>query len=40
MKTDVELMNDVTTELAWDPAIHASGIGVTVTDGIVNRPVF
>jgi osmotically-inducible protein OsmY len=35
MKTDVELMNDVTTELAWDPAIHATGIGVTVMDGIV-----
>ena len=35
MKTDEELISDVTTELAWDPAIHATGIGVTVKDGVV-----
>lgn len=35
MKTDLELKGDVTAELAWDPAIHAAGIGVMVTDGVV-----
>ena len=35
MKTDEELISDVTTELAWDPAILATGIGVTVKDGVV-----
>ena len=28
-------MADVTDELAWDPAINATGIGVKVKDGVV-----
>jgi osmotically-inducible protein OsmY len=35
MKSDAQLKADVTDELAWDPAINASNIGVTVQDGIV-----
>jgi osmotically-inducible protein OsmY len=35
MKTDMELKADVTAELAWDPAINATNIGVTVKDGVV-----
>lgn len=35
MKTDTELKADVIDELAWDPAINATGIGVMVTDGVV-----
>ena len=35
MKTDVEIKADVTAELAWDPAVHVTGIGVGVNDGVV-----
>jgi osmotically-inducible protein OsmY len=35
MKTDEQLKADVTDELAWDPAINATGIGVMVKDGVV-----
>ena len=35
MKTDVELKKDVTVELAWDPAVKATAIGVAVKDGVV-----
>lgn len=35
MKTDAHLKADVTEELAWDPAVNATGIGVAVTDGVV-----
>jgi osmotically-inducible protein OsmY len=35
MKTDTQLKADVTDELAWDPAINATGIGVMVKDGVV-----
>jgi osmotically-inducible protein OsmY len=35
MKTDAHLKADVTQELAWDPAINATGMGVAVPDGVV-----
>ena len=35
MKTDVELKKDVTAELAWDPAVKSTAIGVAVKDGVV-----
>lgn len=35
MKTDAQLKADVIAELAWDPAINASAIGVIVKDGLV-----
>lgn len=35
MKTDAQLKNDVLAELAWDPSIHSSDIGVIVKDGVV-----
>ena len=35
MKTDVELKKDVEAELAWDPAVRATAIGVAVKDGVV-----
>lgn len=35
MKTDHQLKQDVTAELAWDPAIQADAVGVAVKDGIV-----
>jgi osmotically-inducible protein OsmY len=35
MKTDVALRKDVETELEWEPSVHATKIGVSVTDGIV-----
>ena len=36
MKTDSILQQDVIDELAWEPSIHAEGIGVSVRDGIVS----
>lgn len=36
MKTDADIKRDVEAELAWDPAIKASGIGVAVKDGVVS----
>jgi osmotically-inducible protein OsmY len=35
MKTDAQLKKDVTAELAWDPAVNASAVGVAVKDGVV-----
>jgi osmotically-inducible protein OsmY len=35
MKTDLEIQKDVLTELMQDPHIHASHIGVEVSNGIV-----
>ena len=35
MKTDVEIRNDVLDELAWQPTIDETEIGVIVKDGIV-----
>ena len=35
MKTDAQLQRDVMNELQWEPAIHATEIGVAVTDGVV-----
>lgn len=35
MKTDAQLKADVSDELAWDPALDASNVGVTVHEGVV-----
>ena len=35
MKTDADLKRDVTAELAWDPAVKSTAIGVAVRDGVV-----
>jgi osmotically-inducible protein OsmY len=35
MKTDSELKQDVQSELAWDPLVPETRIGVTVKDGVV-----
>lgn len=35
MKTDSQLKQDVTEELAWDPAVNPTAIGVAVKDGVV-----
>jgi osmotically-inducible protein OsmY len=35
MKTDEQLKQEVSAELAWDPATHATQIGVAVKDGVV-----
>lgn len=35
MKTDADLQKDVIAQLAWEPAIHATQIGVEVRDGVV-----
>jgi osmotically-inducible protein OsmY len=35
VKTDAQLKADVTDELAWDPAINATNVGVMVKDGVV-----
>jgi osmotically-inducible protein OsmY len=35
MKTDSEIQKDVMEELAWEPALNASEIGVAVKNGIV-----
>jgi len=35
MKTDAQLQKDILAELAWDPAINATDIGVIVKDGVV-----
>jgi len=35
MKTDSQLQKDVMAELAWEPSIHATQIGVEVKDGVV-----
>jgi osmotically-inducible protein OsmY len=35
MKTDADLKRDVQAELAWDPAVRSTQIGVAVKDGVV-----
>jgi osmotically-inducible protein OsmY len=35
MKTDAQLQKDVMAELQWEPAVHASQIGVEARDGVV-----
>lgn len=35
MKSDLELKNDVESELKWEPAVNEAHIGVTVKNGIV-----
>ena len=35
MKTDADLKRDVTAELAWDPSVKATAIGVAVKDGVI-----
>ena len=35
MKSDIQLKDDVTAELAWDPAVNATNVGVMVKDGLV-----
>jgi osmotically-inducible protein OsmY len=35
MKTDADLKRDVIAELAWDPAVNPTAIGVAVTHGVV-----
>jgi len=35
MKTDAQIKSDVTSEVAWDPSVHSTAIGVTVREGVV-----
>ncbi|MDH4391059.1 MAG: BON domain-containing protein [Aquabacterium sp.] len=35
MKTDAQLQQDVMAELTWEPAVHATQIGVEVKNGVV-----
>jgi len=35
VKSDLQLKSDVSDELAWDPSINATNIGVAVKDGVV-----
>jgi osmotically-inducible protein OsmY len=35
MKTDIQLQQDVSAELKWEPSIQATRIGVEVEDGVV-----
>lgn len=35
MKTDAQLKDDVAMELEWDPAVHATQVGVAVKGGVV-----
>jgi osmotically-inducible protein OsmY len=35
MKTDTQLNSDVTTELQWEPVLHAADIKVSTKDGVV-----
>jgi osmotically-inducible protein OsmY len=35
MKTDAQLQMDVSEQLMWEPAVHASQIGVAVKNGVV-----
>lgn len=35
MKTDADLKRDVQAELAWEPAVKSTQIGVSVKDGVV-----
>jgi osmotically-inducible protein OsmY len=35
VRTDADLKRDVVSELAWDPAVKSTAIGVAVKDGVV-----
>ena len=35
MKSDSQLQQDVMAELKWEPAVHATQIGVEVKNGVV-----
>jgi osmotically-inducible protein OsmY len=35
MKTDIQLKQDVISELTWEPSVNAAAIGVEVKDGVV-----
>ena len=35
MKTDMELKDDVLTELKWEPSVNEAEIGVIVKDGVI-----
>jgi osmotically-inducible protein OsmY len=35
MRNDVEILSDVISRFAWEPALHAAEIDVTVKDGVV-----
>jgi osmotically-inducible protein OsmY len=35
VRTDADLKRDVTAELAWDPAVKSTTVGVAVKDGVV-----
>jgi len=35
VKTDADLKTDVTAELAWDPSVRSTAIGVAVKNGVV-----
>ncbi len=35
MKSDSQIQKDVMAELKWEPSVHAEGIGVEVTGGVV-----
>ena len=35
MKTDADLKRDIEAELAWDPAVTSTAVGVAVKDGVV-----
>ena len=35
MKTDTQIQQDVMAELKWEPAVHATQVGVEVRDGVV-----
>lgn len=35
MKTDTQLKQDVSAELAWEPSVNAAGIGIEVSNGVV-----
>lgn len=35
MKTDIQLKNDVVAELAWEPGVNSTHVGVAVKDGVV-----
>jgi len=35
MKSDTQLQHDIIDELAWEPNVDATAIGVTVVDGVV-----
>lgn len=34
MKTDAQLKKDIEAELAWEPSINASNVGVALEQGV------